>query len=196
MHARIASCETPNPRKLPLNNTPLPIGLLNKSTSPTCAPLLRQQRLWVHDPGHGQAEFGLVVVGRMATGQHRAGLGDFTQRSLDDTVHDLWTQVLARKGHKVEARQRLSPHRVDVTQRIGRTDLTKHKGVVHRWRNKKISRNDDSLLVVEPIYPGVIAGLKADQQVAIPVGGQRRKQFFQSDRTGFSRSPAGLCQTR
>jgi len=103
--------------------------------------------------------------------------------------------VPAWKGHKVEARQRSSPHRVDVTQRIGRTDLTKHKGIVYRWRNK-ISRNDDSLLVVEPIYPGVIAGLKANQQVAIPVLGQRRKQFFQSDRTGFSRSPAGLCQTR
>ena len=70
--------------------------------------------------------------------------------------------MLPRKGDQVETGERSSPHGVDVAQRIGGTYLTKHKGIVYRWRYK-VSRNDDSLFVVEPIYPGIVAGFKANQ---------------------------------
>ena len=69
------------------------------------------------------------------------------------------------------AKMGFAAHRVDVGERVGRSDAAEVEGVVDH-RHEEVGGRDDAGLVVEPPYRGVVAGFRADEQIG---EGRRRR---------------------
>jgi hypothetical protein len=63
--------------------------------------------------------------------------------------------------------------------------------IIYR-RCDNIGRGDDGRFIREPVDSGIVAGIKADQQVRILVFRQPCNKFSEPDRVDFRRSPAGF----
>ena len=60
-------------------------------------------------------------------------------------------------------------HRVDVAESVGRGDCAVLVGRIHD-RREEIDRLDQCLLVVQPVYGGVVGRAKADQELGMLLG--------------------------
>ena len=102
----------------------------------------------------------------MTARQNCPGFSDFAQRPFDDSVQYLGSQFAGGEAHQIQAGEWTASHSVDVTQRIGGTDLSEQIRIVY-WRCDKIGGDDQSGLIIQLIDAGIVAGIETNQQVRI-----------------------------
>ncbi len=151
--------------------------------------------LRVHETGDGEAELGLLVVGRVASGEHGAGLQDLLAGAGDDAGQHLGAEDVPREAQQVQGRQGAAAHGVDIAQGVGRGDPAEEHGIVHRRRDD-VRREHEGALVVEPVDGRVVARLEPHEEVRVDLLREPFQQSGESDRTHFRRSAAGPGQAR
>src|SRR5689334_21550211 len=101
----------------------------------------------------------------MAADDRAASLGHFCQSAPKNLLEDLKI-TLFRKRYDRERRDRPPSHRVNIAERIGCGDLAKSKGLIDN-RSEEIQRLHQRESTAQAIHPGIIARLKANQDVVV-----------------------------
>jgi hypothetical protein len=102
-----------------------------------------------------------------------------------------------RVADDAERGQRNPAHRIYIAQRIGRGNLAEHERVLSH-RREDVNGENQRPLRIEPIDPGVVRGLAADQQVRVTEYRkllQNLPQVFLTDLARSARSPGVVKQT-
>src|SRR5450830_985399 len=107
-----------------------------------------------------------------AAGNGYAGCGAHRFAAGEDFLDHLDRQLVERHADDRQSHDRVAAHGVDVRQRVGRGDATEVVGIIDD-RRKKIGGRDQRLTVVQAIHGGVVARLRAHQQV-LGQGAHRR----------------------
>ena len=132
------------------------------------APLFRQSLSGWAVPTTASPYFGLLVADRVAACEHRSRLFDLGRRGIEGRANGLDRELLRKRGHR-ERQERPAAHGEDIVQRVGRRDRAEQGRVVDHGR-KEVDREDDRLLVGEPVDGSVVGGVEADEEV---LGGRR-----------------------
>ena len=149
----------------------------------------------MYETGDRQPKLGFLVLGGVATAQHRTGSGDALDRAGDHSMQDLRLELVGGKPDQTETRHWASAHRVDVTQGVGSRDLPEDEGIVDRRRDE-VGGHHHRDFFVEPVDRRVVAGFEADQQVRVLARGKGLQQLVEPDRAQLGCSAAGLGQAR
>ena len=119
--------------------------------------------------GDAQAVFRLIVLNGVPTGDDAARLHSLLVAALQNFPDGLLRET-AGDAQQVHRHSRPSPHSVHVTEGVGRGDLAEPEGVIHN-RGEEIHGMNSGDLVGNAVNTGVIAGVKAHQQIGVnPVG--------------------------
>ena len=155
---------------------------------------VRQNAVGMHKARHGEAVFRLVVKDAVATRDECSGLIDLVIAAAQNVVHDLPGHVL-RDGHDVQRKLRLAAHGVDVREGVRRGDRAEGIRVVGDGR-KKIDRLHERQLVGDLIDRGVVAAVKADQQVRVFADADALEELRQHARADLRAAPGAFCKLR
>ena len=97
-----------------------------------------------------------------------------------------------REPHYIEGYLRLSAHGIDITQRIGRPDLSKQERIVHN-RGEEIHRLDHGKLIADSVNSGIIGSINSNKQIIIIKLWQLTQNLGKGRRTYFRCSTRRLC---
>ena len=112
-----------------------------------------------------QAVFRLIVLNGMAAGNHAAGLHRLLVAALQNSADSLLGET-ARHTQQIHGHGGPSAHGVHIAEGVGRGDLAEPEGIVHNG-GEEIHGVDGGDLIGDPIDAGIVAGVKAHQQVGI-----------------------------
>ena len=119
--------------------------------------------------GDAQAVFRLIVLNGVAPGNDAARLHSLLVAALQNFPDGLLRET-AGDAQQVHRHGRPSPHGIHVAEGVGRSDLPKPEGVIHNG-GEEIHGMNGGDLVGNAVNTGVVAGVKAHQQVGVnPVG--------------------------
>src|SRR5207248_2272133 len=90
--------------------------------------------------------------------------------ALEDAADDIERYLVERHAEDGERHDRPRPHRIDVGYGVGRSDPAEIIGVVDH-RHEEIGGGDDAKTIIDLPHRGIIAGLGADEELAIGLGG-------------------------
>jgi hypothetical protein len=116
--------------------------------------------------GHGQSVFHFVIDDRVAADDERAGFVDLVLAAAKNLSKNFDWEPIDRPADDVQRRHRLTTHRVDVGQRVGRGDLAEAKGIVDD-RGEEIDGLNEGQIIGQRKNPGVIEGLETDDEPRI-----------------------------
>jgi hypothetical protein len=96
------------------------------------------------------------------------GLSRLIRTPTQDIGHDGEgeARVIRRKPDDVEGDERNTPHRIDVTHRIRRSDLPKSVRIVND-RREVVNGQNERLIAGDPVDGGVIRRCRADEDVRV-----------------------------
>ena len=109
----------------------------------------------------------------MAASNGNSRLRRHCRTAAQDFADHAGRHAVDRHAEDREREDRLAAHRVDVGERVGRRDAAKVERIVDH-RHEEISGRDNAGLVVKPPYRGIVASLRADEQI----GEGRRRRLF------------------
>jgi hypothetical protein len=141
----------------------------------------------VDQPRDRVAELDLRIAHAVAAQQRAARLAQLVEPSLHDLACPLGREVPLREGRDRERGERLSAHRVDVGERVGRGDLAERVGIVHH-RREEVDGLDQRARLVQPEHTGVVAGPMVDQHPGVVVLGQAAQDLSQLGRAELAGS--------
>ena len=96
----------------------------------------------------------------MAADHGASGFNHLRETSGQNSVENFQIRLF-RKTHQSQRGERLSSHRVNIAQRIGRGDLAEDIRIVNH-RREKIYRLHQRLVGRDLIHSGVVGVVKAD----------------------------------
>ena len=99
-------------------------------------------------------------------------------------------QLTRREADDVERRQRFATHRVDVGQRVRRSNLPEEVGIVDD-RGEEVDRLDQREIVGQRKDPRIVEGLAPDNEARIRSNGdsfQRARQVTRTQLGGSTRA--------
>src|SRR5215831_10926274 len=114
----------------------------------------------------------------MAADDCAADLGGFGKAAAQNRSNDSWPNEIGGEANDVERSQRTSTHCENVRERVGRSNLTIGKRVVHN-RREEINRLYQRTVTVQAIHAGVIEGQRAHEHVAVQRNGKLRQNLSQ-----------------
>ena len=100
------------------------------------------------------------MTARHRNARLRADIFAAAQHRRDHIVR----QHIDRHADQRQRENRLTAHRIDVGERIGRRNAAEIVRIVDN-RHEEIGGGDDRLLIVQAVHGGIVGGLGADQQV-------------------------------
>ena len=103
----------------------------------------------IHKANGNQSIFRLIILHRMATGDHDARFTRLFRSAADDLTRDLHRQI-SRQGGDVQSQEGLSAHGIDIRQTVGRRDGSIVVGIVHHRREKIGGHNNGTILRQTP----------------------------------------------
>ena len=164
-------------------------------TIPGQRPPVQEHLFGVDDAGHGKAVFRLVVLNAVAADQQNARLPHLVESAAEDLAEDADIHLADRETDDIHRGNRPSAHRIDIPERIRHGDPTEGVRIIHD-RGEKIDGLDDGQVVAEPVNPGILGMLHADDQVRIGNERQILQRFLQVPRTYLAGSPGSVDRFR
>ena len=125
----------------------------------------------IDDAGHGEAELDLAVLDAVAAEEGDAGFAELVDAALEHPVHDARAERLDGEGDDRQGGQGLAAHGVDVAHGVGRGDLAEGVGIVDDGR-EDVDGLDEGGPGREPVDPGVVAGVRRDEDARVDRPGQ------------------------
>ena len=122
----------------------------------------------------------------MPAGNHGACFRHFGIPALQDTS-DLGRRQAVGEAQQVHGMSGPAPHGINIGKSIGRGYLSKKIRIIHH-RREKIYRLNQSQLIADPVYAGIIAAVKAYQQIGITEFGQGCENIGKDSRSYFGSS--------
>jgi hypothetical protein len=123
----------------------------------------------VNGPGHGVAEFDLVIRHAVAAEDGAAGLVHLLRSAFED-FFQVPRILLGRPGQNGERGDGATAHGIDVAQRVGRGDGAVGVRVVHN-RRKEIHGLHQGKLRRQLVHAGIVGSVKPYQHIVIgPTG--------------------------
>lgn len=113
-----------------------------------------------------QPKLGLRIVDGMATDERGPGFLHFVGGSPQDIGQEGGIQLGDGEAHDVQGSDRSRPHGVDVTQTVGGGDLSEGIRVIHH-RSEEVHRLDQSGLIIDPDYAGIVGLRQAHQHFRV-----------------------------
>ena len=129
---------------------------------------VRDHALRVHVPRDREAELDLPVANRMAPEEHDPGAAERLGPAPDHLAQDREVGPLG-EPHDRERGDRLPAHGVDVAQGVRGRDPPILVGIVHHGRDE-VDRLHEREVGRDAIHARVVPGLRADEDVPIPLG--------------------------
>src|SRR5262249_18325709 len=114
-------------------------------------------------------ELGLFIADAVAADDCASGFHHLGKAAGQDAL-EYPNLGLFREADEGECRERLSPHGVNVAERVRRGDLAEGKGIVDDWR-KEIDGLDQSLVGSYLIHARVVGVVEADQNIGVMLPG-------------------------
>ena len=142
----------------------------------------------------GQAVLGLVVEDAVAAGDEGARLINLLIAAPEDLMHRVLGHIL-RHAHDVQSQLGVTAHGVDIRQGVGGCDLAEGIGIVGNGR-EKVQRLHQRQLVRYLIHRGVVALIKAHQQIGILVDLDTLQQLRQHTGAHLGAAAGALGQLR
>ena len=128
---------------------------------------------------HSETVDWLGAIDRMAAGDGNAGLRADRAPAIEDLADHVGGNLVDGHAENGERHDRSSAHRIDVGDGVGGRHTAEVEGVVDH-RHEEVGGRDHAGPVVELVDRGVVAGLRADEQVGEGTdGGLARHQFAQ-----------------
>ena len=124
----------------------------------------------------------------MAAGDRDARRGADLRAAAQDRAHHLDRDFSERNAEDRERHDRLGAHRVDVGDGVGRGDAAEIARIIHD-RHEEVGGGDDAEVLVDLPDGRVVAGLVADEKLAVGCGGGLPRQEVLQDR-GRKLAPA------
>ena len=137
----------------------------------------------MHKTGHAQAIFGFFVQNAVAARNDRSSLIDLVIPAAQQVVHRAVRHGF-RDAQQIERDTRLAAHRVHIGQGVCRRDLPEQIRIVCDWREKVHSLHERKVIRY-PVNRGVVAFVKADQQIGVGVHFQTVQQAGERARADF-----------
>ena len=155
---------------------------------------VRQDAVGVDEARHGEAILRLVVEDAVSAGDDRARLIGLVVPAAENLV-DRGLFHLLRHAHDVERELRLAAHRVDVRERIRRSDLAESVGII-RDRREEVHRLHERELVRHAVDRRVVALVEAHQQIRVAVDADALEQLRQRPGADLRAAPGALRELR
>ena len=119
-----------------------------------------------HNTGNCQAENRLWGVNRVTTRQRDTRLFTSKTTALGHLAGNFWRQFANRPAENSDRHNRLTAHREDIADGVGRRDAAKVERVVDN-RHKEIGGTDDRGTVTQVVDGSIIARFVANKQVRV-----------------------------
>ena len=129
---------------------------------------IASERLRRNEADDGEAVDRLGRIDGMTTGHGNSGLRRHCRAAAQNFADHGGRHAVDRHAENGEREDRFAAHRVDVGERVGRSDAAEVERIVDH-RHEEVGGRDDAGLVVEPPDCGVVARLRPDEQI-----GERR----------------------
>ena len=97
----------------------------------------------------------------MANQDYRTGFFDPFGSPAKNFMENFQIELVVGEPHNVQRRSRLTSHRVDIAQAIGRCNLPEKIGVVDEW-GKKVERLKDHQVIAQAERPGIARAVSSD----------------------------------
>ena len=120
----------------------------------------------MHPPGDRQPVLDLRIAYAVAADDDGSRLAYRIRSAAQDFDQDLERQHLVREGHEIHRCKRLPPHRVNVTQRVGRGNPAELEWVIHE-RREEVGGLYERNIIADAEHSRVIAGVCSDQEVRV-----------------------------
>ena len=144
-------------------DNPYPQGLGQQQPVSGLRAALPAHLAGVYGPHDCQAEFGLVVIDSMSSGDHSASFGHLDGGATQDLADDTRRQF-GREGSNAQRQDYLPAHGVDVAHGVRCGDCAIAKGIVDD-RREKVGGEDQGLVVADPVNGSIVGRVESHQQV-------------------------------
>ena len=147
-----------------------------------------------HKARNAEPVFGLLILHRVAAGQHRPRFLYLRGASRQNIPQHGGVQA-GRKAGNVQRHRRFASHGVHIAEGVGRRDLPEGIGIVHH-RREKVQGLDHGQIPADPVHRRVVGSLGSYYQIFVFKFRQLAQNLSKGPRTCFGRSPGSFGKLR
>jgi hypothetical protein len=157
--------------------------------------VVAQDPLRVHQPGDRQPVLGLRIVNAVTAGHRRACSNPDVEPAAQNLRQELHRQDVAGPADEVDRHHRPTTHRVDIRERIGRSDPAPVIGVVDDG-SEEVSSTDHRQPVLDPKHGSIVAVLDPHQKVRRRHHREPREHLLELPRRDLAGAAAAMGKLR
>ena len=140
--------------------TPVPSALVKMSAIARLGAGIGENFLGIDESGNGVSELGFFVANAVAADHGASGFDHFREAAGEDAFENFEVGFVG-KADQGQRGKRLSAHRIDVAQCIGRGDLAEGVRIVDD-RGEEVDSLHQRLIGRDLIHSGVVGVVEAD----------------------------------